>query len=44
MLNWSYRRILTEKHGYKIAVIMNEFGDTAVCPSFPQHSNSLTQY
>lgn len=24
------RRILTEKHGYRIAVIMNEFGDTAV--------------
>ena len=27
----SCRRILTEKHGYRIAVIMNEFGDTAVC-------------
>ena len=25
-----YRRILTERHGYRIAVIMNEFGDTAV--------------
>ena len=25
------RRILTEHHGYRIAVIMNEFGDTAVC-------------
>ncbi|KAH0832198.1 CobW domain-containing protein [Lanmaoa asiatica] len=24
------RRILTERHGYRIAVIMNEFGDTAV--------------
>jgi hypothetical protein len=24
------RRILTEHHGYRIAVIMNEFGDTAV--------------
>ncbi|KAI5835216.1 cobW-domain-containing protein, partial [Schizophyllum commune Tattone D] len=24
------KRILTEKHGYRIAVIMNEFGDTAV--------------
>src|SRR6266540_1466701 len=24
------RRILTEQHGYRIAVIMNEFGDTAV--------------
>ncbi|KAF8489390.1 hypothetical protein JB92DRAFT_3013418 [Gautieria morchelliformis] len=23
------RRILTERHGYRIAVIMNEFGDTA---------------
>lgn len=27
------RRVLTERHGYRIAVIMNEFGDTAV--SFP---------
>lgn len=26
-----YSRILTERHGYRIAVIMNEFGDTAVC-------------
>ena len=25
-----YRRILTERHGYRIAVIMDEFGDTAV--------------
>ncbi|KAI8986085.1 cobW-domain-containing protein [Trametes punicea] len=25
----STRRILTERHGYRIAVIMNEFGDTA---------------
>ncbi|KDR82612.1 hypothetical protein GALMADRAFT_1347544 [Galerina marginata CBS 339.88] len=24
------KRILTERHGYRIAVIMNEFGDTAV--------------
>lgn len=24
-----HRYILTEKHGYRIAVIMNEFGDTA---------------
>lgn len=24
------RRVLTERHGYRIAVIMNEFGDTAV--------------
>lgn len=24
-----YRYILTAKHGYRIAVIMNEFGDTA---------------
>lgn len=24
------RHILTERHGYRIAVIMNEFGDTAV--------------
>ncbi|KAI9058447.1 cobW-domain-containing protein, partial [Trametes sanguinea] len=24
------RRILTERHGYRIAVIMNEFGDTAM--------------
>ncbi|KAG2009961.1 hypothetical protein CC2G_012827 [Coprinopsis cinerea AmutBmut pab1-1] len=23
------KRILTERHGYRIAVIMNEFGDTA---------------
>ena len=28
------RRVLTEKHGYRIAVIMNEFGDTAV--RFPE--------
>jgi hypothetical protein len=28
------RRVLTERHGYRIAVIMNEFGDTAV--SFPR--------
>ena len=28
------RRVLTEKHGYRIAVIMNEFGDTAV--GFPE--------
>jgi hypothetical protein len=27
-----HRRILTEHHGYRIAVIMNEFGDTAVRP------------
>jgi G3E family GTPase len=27
------RRILTERHGYRIAVIMNEFGDTAVSPT-----------
>lgn len=26
----AHRRILTERHGYRIAVIMNEFGDTAV--------------
>ncbi|KAI0300248.1 CobW domain-containing protein [Russula brevipes] len=26
------KRILTEQHGYRIAVIMNEFGDTAVRP------------
>jgi predicted ATPase len=24
------KRILTEQHGFRIAVIMNEFGDTAV--------------
>ncbi|KAK7682402.1 hypothetical protein QCA50_014607 [Cerrena zonata] len=24
------KRILTERHGYRIAVIMNDFGDTAV--------------
>ena len=24
------RRILSERHGYRIAVIMNDFGDTAV--------------
>ncbi|KAF5315505.1 hypothetical protein D9619_007046 [Psilocybe cf. subviscida] len=29
------KRILTEKHGYRIAVIMNEFGDTAVCLDHP---------
>ena len=28
------RRVLTERHGYRIAVIMNEFGDTAV--GFPE--------
>ncbi|KLO17268.1 cobW-domain-containing protein [Schizopora paradoxa] len=27
------KRILTERHGYRIAVIMNEFGDTAVSSS-----------
>ena len=30
------RRILSERHGYRIAVIMNDFGDTAVSSrSFP---------
>ena len=29
------RRILTEKHGFRIAVIMNEFGDTAVSKHRP---------
>ncbi|GJJ15700.1 hypothetical protein Clacol_009978 [Clathrus columnatus] len=29
ILDRSRRRILTERHGYRIAVIMNEFGDTA---------------
>jgi len=28
-LSYSPRRILKERHGYRIAVIMNEFGDTA---------------
>lgn len=32
VLSFTLRRILTEHHGYRIAVIMNEFGDTAVCP------------
>ena len=31
LLTPGQRRILTERHGYRIAVIMNEFGDTAVC-------------
>lgn len=34
------RRVLTERHGYRIAVIMNEFGDTAVSFS----SNQTASY
>ncbi|KAH8114604.1 CobW domain-containing protein, partial [Phellopilus nigrolimitatus] len=36
------KRILTERHGYRIAVIMNEFGDTAVCHS-PKAINVSSQ-
>lgn len=34
------RRILTEKHGYRIAVIMNEFGDTADLETINISSNT----
>ncbi|KAI0304396.1 CobW domain-containing protein [Multifurca ochricompacta] len=33
------KRILTEHHGYRIAVIMNEFGDTAVRPGLSRAIN-----
>ncbi|KAF8584725.1 cobW-domain-containing protein [Ramaria rubella] len=40
------KRILTEKHGYRIAVIMNEFGDTAKAikvPSMGDANSNLDQ-
>ncbi|KAH9936251.1 CobW domain-containing protein [Fomitopsis serialis] len=33
------KRILTERHGYRIAVIMNEFGDTAQSEEFLELAN-----